>query len=105
MVGRFDALEIDSVLLRDNPLGDPHVRPLWVYTPPDYSASGPDRYPAIYVIQGYAGHVGMWANRQPFRQPFLETADAVFAGGDTPGCILVYVDAWRAYGGSQFVDS
>jgi S-formylglutathione hydrolase FrmB len=47
----------------------------------------------------------MWANRTPFRQPFLETADAVFADGTTPGCIMVYVDAWTAFGGSQFVDS
>jgi S-formylglutathione hydrolase FrmB len=105
LAGQVHQESIDSVLLRDNPLGDPHVRPLWVYTPPGYAASGSDRYPAIYVIQGYAGHVGMWANRTPFRQPFIETADAVFASGETPGCILVYVDAWTAYGGSQFVDS
>jgi hypothetical protein len=59
----------------------------------------------VYVIQGYTGHVGMWANRTAFRQPFVETADAVFAGGGTPGCVVVYVDAWTAYGGSQFVDS
>jgi hypothetical protein len=95
---------IDSDVLRGNPLGDPHERPLWVYTPPGYDDSGDTRYPAIYVIQGYTGHVAMWANRQPFRQPFPETADAVFAAG-APPCIVVYVDAWTAYGGSQFVDS
>jgi pyridoxal 5'-phosphate synthase pdxS subunit len=38
MAGRFDALEIESSALRDNPLGDPHVRPLWVYVPPAYDA-------------------------------------------------------------------
>ncbi|MEU8242691.1 alpha/beta hydrolase-fold protein [Actinoplanes missouriensis] len=95
---------IDSVLLRDNPLGDPHVRPLWVYTPPGYAESD-DRYPTVYVIQGYSGQVEMWGNRQAFRQPFIVTADQVFAQGRAPGCILVYVDAWTAYGGSQFVDS
>ena len=95
---------IESELLKDNPLGDPHVRPLWVYTPPGYDESD-ERYPSIYVIQGYAGHVGMWANRGAFKQPFIETADAVFASGEAPGCVLVYVDAWTAYGGSQFVDS
>ena len=41
----------------------------------------------------------------PFRQPFPETADAVFASGEAPPAIVVYVDAWTAYGGSQFVDS
>src|SRR6266545_2386173 len=104
LAGRIDRRTFNSVLLRDNPLGDPHERPLWVYVPPGYDDDPATRYPAVYVLQGYTGHVSMWANRTAFRQPFPETADAVFAGG-TPGCVLVYVDAWTAYGGSQFVDS
>jgi S-formylglutathione hydrolase FrmB len=104
LAGTLHRAAIDSTLLRGNPLGDPHVRPLWVYTPPGYDDSS-ERYPSVYVIQGYTGHIGMWANRSPYRQPFIETADAVFAAGDAPPCIVVYVDAWTAYGGSQFVDS
>ncbi|MBB4683705.1 alpha/beta hydrolase [Amycolatopsis jiangsuensis] len=103
LAGRLDRHTFDSTVLRGNPLGDPHERPLWVYVPPGYAEST-ERYPAIYVIQGYTGHLGMWANRSAFRQPLPETADAVFAGG-APGCVLVYVDAWTSYGGSQFVDS
>ncbi len=103
LAGRLDRRTVVSDLLRGNPLGDPHERPLWVYVPPGYDG-GDERYPTVYVIQGYTGHVGMWANRMPFRQPFVETADAVFAGG-VPGCVVVFVDAWTSYGGSQFVDS
>ncbi|WP_410622631.1 alpha/beta hydrolase [Amycolatopsis sp. cmx-8-4] len=103
LAGRLDRHTVNSALLRGNPLGDPHERPLWVYVPPGYDDSA-ERYPAVYVIQGYTGHLAMWANRTAFRQPFPETADAVFAGG-APGCVVVYVDAWTAYGGSQFVDS
>ncbi len=96
---------ISSELLRGNPLGDPSERPLLVYTPPGYDDS-PDRaYPAVYVIQGYTGHVAMWRSRTVFRQPFPETADAMFARGDAPPAVVVYADAWTAYGGSQFVDS
>ena len=47
----------------------------------------------------------MWNNRSAFRQPFPETADRLFASGAAPPCIVVWVDAWTAYGGSQFVDS
>jgi hypothetical protein len=104
LAGRLDRHTFSSQLLRDNPLGDSAERPLWVYVPPGYDDSD-TRYPAVYVIQGYTGHVGVWANRQPYRQPFIETADAVFAGGKVPGCVVVYVDAWSKYGGSQFVDS
>jgi S-formylglutathione hydrolase FrmB len=104
LAGRIDERVIDSQALRGNPLGDPHQRPVWVYLPPGYDDSADTRYPVVYVIQGYTGHVGMWRNRSPFRQPFPETADAVFAAGAAP-LIMVYVDAWTAYGGSQFVDS
>src|ERR1700677_1434514 len=105
LAGRLDRRAITSELLVGNPLGDPHERPIWVYVPPGYDDRPDIRYPAVYVLQGYAGHVSMWANRTPFRQPFIETADAVFAGGQAPGCVVVYVDAWTRYGGSQFVDS
>jgi hypothetical protein len=105
LAGRLDREVIESELLRGNPLGDPHERPLWVYTPPGYDADTATRYPTVYVLQGYTGHLAMWANRSPYRQPFTETADAVFASGAAPPCVVVYVDAWTAYGGSQFVDS
>jgi len=103
--GRIDEHVFSSELLRGNPLGDPPDRPLWVYTPPGYDDEPGRRYPAVYVIQGYTGHLAMWRNRHPYRQPFPETADAVFARGEAPPAIVVYADAWTAYGGSQFVDS
>jgi poly(3-hydroxybutyrate) depolymerase len=105
LAGSLNEEVIVSELLRGNPLGDPHERPLWVYTPPGYEAEAERRYPAVYVIQGFTGNVAMWRNRAPFRQPFTETADAVFATGQAPPAIVVYADAWTQYGGSQFVDS
>ena len=105
LAGRVDEQVISSELLKDNPLGDPHQRPLWVYLPPGYDDESGRRYPSVYVIQGYGNNVAMWANRSPYRQPFPETADAVFTRAEAPPAIVVYVDAWTAYGGSQFVDS
>ncbi|MGH3879603.1 MAG: alpha/beta hydrolase [Actinophytocola sp.] len=94
-----------SELLRGNPLGDPHERPIHVYLPPGYNSDTGRRYPVVYTIQGYTGHVGMWFNRMPFRRPFPELADELFATTATPPAIVVYVDAWTAFGGSQFLDS
>jgi hypothetical protein len=105
LAGRLDEHVFDSTLLRDNPLGDPSQRPLWVYVPPGYDDEPERRYATVYVIQGYTGHIGMWRNRTAYRQPFIETADDVFARGEAPPTIVVYVDAWTGYGGSQFVDS
>jgi S-formylglutathione hydrolase FrmB len=105
LAGQLEEHMIVSDLLRDNPLGDSCERPLWVYLPPGYDDDPDKRYPAVYVIQGYTGHLAMWHNRSPFRQPFPETADAMFARGDAPPALVVWVDAWTGYGGSQFVDS
>ncbi|MGD0556000.1 MAG: alpha/beta hydrolase-fold protein [Streptosporangiaceae bacterium] len=105
LAGRIDEHVITSELLRDNSLGDPCDRPLLVYVPPGYEDDPGRRYPAVYVIQGYTGHVSMWRNRSPYRQPFPETADAMFARGEAPPALVVFVDAWTKYGGSQFVDS
>jgi S-formylglutathione hydrolase FrmB len=54
---------------------------------------------------GYTGHLGMWANRAPFRQPYPELLDAMFANEDVPPAIVVFVDAWTKFGGSQYLDS
>lgn len=105
LAGRLDEHAFASASLRGNRLGDPHVRPLWVYVPPGYEDAPERRYPSVYVLQGFTGHLAMWRNRAPFRQPFPETADAAMAGGTCPPVIVVYVDAWTALGGSQFVDS
>ncbi|GAA4968175.1 hypothetical protein HD597_008526 [Nonomuraea thailandensis] len=103
--GRLDHHVVESDLLRGNPLGDPHERPLVVYVPPGYDDSPGRRSSSVYVLLGYTGHVGMWFNRMPFRQPYPELADAMFAAGDAPPAIVVYVDAWTALGGSQYLDS
>ncbi|OLF07471.1 enterochelin esterase [Actinophytocola xinjiangensis] len=102
--GRIDEGVVDSALLRDNPLGDPHQRPVYVYLPPGYDESD-RRYPVVYVIQGYTGHVRTWLNREPFRRPFPDLVDELFATGGAPPAIVVFVDAWTSWGGSQFVDS
>ena len=97
--GRIDELELESDALRGNPLGDPNVRPVWVWTPSGYDGSD-RRYPSIYVIQGMTGQIDMWRNRFAFRPNLIELVDA--AGLDA---VIVFVDCWTSLGGSQFLDS
>lgn len=103
--GKLDELELDSELLRGNPLGDPHVRPLWVYLPPAYEAEPEREFPAIYLIQGMTGQLDMWRNRSAFRPNTPELVDRLFADEGCPPALVVFVDAWTSYGGSQFIDS
>ena len=93
--GRIDELVIDSELLRGNPLGDPHERPLWVYVPPGYDDED-RRYPSVYVLQGYTGMLwrcGATARRSASRIP--RVADEQIAAGEIRRA-SVYVDAWTA---------
>ncbi|MFI6978848.1 alpha/beta hydrolase [Embleya sp. NPDC050154] len=105
LTGRIDEHVIDSVLLRGNPLGDATQRPLWVYTPPGYDADAGRRYPVTYLLLGYAGTLPVWRNHTPYRRPVPELIDGIFARGEAPPMILVFVDAWTTYGGSQYIDS
>ena len=47
----------------------------------------------------------MWFSRQPFEPTMIERLDAMFAAGDCPDAIVVFVDAWTSFGGSQFLNS
>ena len=101
--GRLDALVVDSDLLAGNPLGDPARRPLYVYMPGSISESG--QYASVYVIQGFTGQLDMWLNRFPFEPTMVERLDDLFGTGDLPPAVIVFVDAWTSYGGSQFINS
>jgi S-formylglutathione hydrolase FrmB len=103
--GRLEEHEFQSAALKGNALGDPYVRPLWVYVPPGYEDDAERRYPSIYLIQGLGGQLDMWRNRGTFRRNPVELMDQLFGAGDSEPALLVWVDAWTSFGGSQFLDS
>jgi hypothetical protein len=88
--------EIESEALRGNPLGDPHVRPLHVWTPDD----GSRVYPAVYVLHAHMRSGPSWFNVEPFQQSYPEDIERL-----APDAIVVLPDAWTALGGSQWIDS
>ena len=57
--GRVVTLEHTSKLLAGNPLGDPHVRGLHVWLPPQYdrqsSRGRGRRFPVLFDLVGYTG--------------------------------------------------
>jgi len=105
MHGTLDRLVVESELLAANPLGDPARRPLWVYRPPGVERDHPRPLPSVYVIQGYTGQLDAWGNRTPFEPTMLERLDAMFAAGECPHALVVFVDCWTSFGGSQFLNS
>jgi hypothetical protein len=57
--GRLVTLEHTSSILKDNPLGDPHVRLLDVWLPAQYDQQRGRgrgrRFPVVYDLVGYTG--------------------------------------------------
>jgi len=102
--GRLEQGMFASELLRPNPLGDPAERPLWVYLPPGYPGQA-QRYPSVYLLPGYGGSVANWRNQPTYGRPVLEMIDEAFASGQAPPAVVVCVDGWTRYGGSQYIDS
>ncbi|MDQ3691892.1 MAG: alpha/beta hydrolase-fold protein [Chloroflexota bacterium] len=103
--GRLDQHVIDSQALTGNPLGDPHRRPLYVYTPPGYDDEVDRRYPSVYLLQGLTGQVDMWSSRKAFSRTTPEALDSWFAAAGATQAIVVFIDAWTSLGGAQFLDS
>ena len=105
LAGTIDRLVVESDLLAGNPLGDPVRRPLYVLRPPGVELDHPRALPVVYLIQGFTGQADMWTARKAFEPTFVERMDAMLASEDCPDAIVVMVDCWTSYGGSQFLDS
>jgi hypothetical protein len=54
LAGRIEHRVVGSTVLRGNPLGDPHERPLLVYVPPGYDDEPGRRYLTIFWSSGYS---------------------------------------------------
>jgi S-formylglutathione hydrolase FrmB len=96
---------IDSPALRGNPLGDPSVRPLPVYTPPGYDPEGSRRYPVLYCLHGFTGDAGALIATRPWETNVVQWMDRLVADGAMPPAILAIVDGVTRLGGSQYLDS
>jgi enterochelin esterase family protein len=96
---------IESPALRDNPLGDPSLRPLAMYLPPGFDPQGSRRYPVLYVLHGYTGDVAALLAARPWETNVLQWADRLIVAGRMPPVLLAIVDGFTRLGGSQYVDS
>ncbi len=104
LAGSLDRLTVRSQLLEDNPLGDPAVRPLYVYRPP-ISSGVREALPSVYMLQGFAGQLEEWLAPTPSGPTPIERIDAALSAEDSLPALIVFVDASTSWGGSQFLNS
>ncbi|CAG0941591.1 partial Endo-1,4-beta-xylanase Z, partial [Anaerolineae bacterium] len=95
---------ITSNVLRGNPLGDPFVRRVPIYLPPDYATSNA-RYPVVFVLAGFTGRGITFLNDAPWGETIAQRMDRLIAQGAVRQMILVMPDCFTYLGGSQYVNS
>jgi S-formylglutathione hydrolase FrmB len=110
--GRLITLEHTSKVLADNPLGDPHVRLLQVWLPPQYD-QGPEgatrgrgkRFPLLFDLVGYAGSGPAHTNWRAFDENVPERAARLIHQRKMGPCIIAFPDCFTALGGNQYINS
>ncbi len=105
ITSRVDYPTLTSDALRDNPLGDPHVRTLAVYLPPGYDDEPGRRYPALYLLSSHGSTGPSLLNWSAWRENIQQQLDRLIAGGTLAPVIVVLPDMWTRFGSSQFINS
>jgi len=102
--GTVKVLQHESQILKGNPLGDKHVRDLYLYLPPDYERSD-KKFPVVYCLTGFTGRGKMFLNDNAFAPNLAERMDKLISDGTIRPMIAVLPDCFTYYGGSQYINS
>jgi S-formylglutathione hydrolase FrmB len=103
--GTLVVLEHGSQILKGNPLGDPHVRKLGVWLPPQYVHGGKHRFPVLYDLVGFTGSGLSHVAWKPFGDNVPERAARLMREEKMGPAIIVFPDCFTALGGNQYVNS
>lgn len=105
--GRVVVMEHTSRVLEGNRLGDPHVRPVTVWLPPQYDDPrfADRRFPVLYDFVGFLGagpaHVG-WKG---FGENVPDRVARLIHEERMEAVLVVLPDCFTAMGGNQYIDS
>ncbi len=103
--GQLVVLEHVSQILKDNPLGDPHVRKVGVWVPAEYDRDGGRRFPVLYDLVGFTGSGLSHVAWKAFSENVPERAARLIREEKMGPAILVFPDCFTALGGNQYVNS
>ena len=103
--GTLVALEHASEILKGNPLGDPHVRKLAVWLPPQYDTTVNKRFPVLYDLAGFTGSGLAHTNWKPFSDNLPERVARLVHEQKMGPAIVVFPDCFTSLGGNQYINS
>ncbi|NIA68981.1 enterochelin esterase [Pelagibius litoralis] len=100
--GMLHRLVLDSTLLRNNLLGDPHERDVVVYIPQGHD--GKD-LPLLIDIVGFTAGGPAHVNWKNFGENVPERLDRLIGQGEMPPAVVAFPDCFTRLGGNQYINS
>ncbi|XBQ17650.1 MAG: alpha/beta hydrolase-fold protein [Oceanicaulis sp.] len=100
--GTVHTLDLEIERLKDNPLGDPHVRRVDVWTPAGHDGAG---LPLLVDLAGYTGSGLSHTNWKNFGENVPERLDRLVGSGAMKPAVVAFPDGFTRLGGNQYVNS
>ncbi len=105
--GHLAVLTHTSKVLEGNALGDPFVRPLQVWLPPQYDAPefASRRFPVLFDLVSFMGSGPSHTGWKGFGENVPERAARLIHQKKMEPVIIVFADCFTALGGNQYINS
>jgi enterochelin esterase-like enzyme len=103
--GHIASHRFESKVLKSNPLSDPYVRDIIVYVPPGYSKTDSKGYTAIIYLAAFGSFGKAVLNLDPFSETIEARMNRLIWENKCSPMILVLVDCFTKFGGSQYINS
>src|ERR671924_2275416 len=103
--GRIVFHRFESNVLKSNPLKDPYIRDVVVYLPPRYSQTNAKGYTAVMYLAAYGSSGKMLLNVDPFGETIEARMNRLILEKKCGPMVLVLVDCFTKFGGSQYINS
>ena len=100
--GSITRVFIESQALKSNMLGDPTVRALDVYLPPESDGQG---LPLLVDLVGFTSSGLSQTNWTAFRENVPERLDRLISEQKMPPVVVAFPDCFTRLGGNQYVNS
>ena len=103
--GKVLYLEHTSKVLKNNHLGDPHIRKIGVYLPHDYEQNPQKHYPLFMYLAGFMSSGLSALNWTNFTENIPERIDRLIHTKKMGPVIVVFPDCFTRFGGNQYINS
>jgi hypothetical protein len=103
--GNLEYRSFESKVLRGNPLGDPTIRDVIVYTPENYKPSNSTGYPTIFLLPAFGNDNYSAVKHDPFSISIYERLERQIKCNECGDMILIIVNCFNRLGGSQYINS